>query len=44
MDGNTRLGGGVVSLNPGPAWHAIGSGDFYGNGLSDILFQNASTG
>ena len=44
MDGNTRTGGGAVSINPGPAWQAIGTGDFYGAGNSDILFQNASTG
>lgn len=30
--------------NPGPSWKAIGTGDFNGDGLSDILFQNASTG
>ena len=44
MDGNTRTGGGAVSINPGPAWRAIGTGDFYGAEDSDILFQNASTG
>jgi hypothetical protein len=35
---------GAVSLNPGPAWHAIGTGDFNHDGLSDILFQNMGTG
>ncbi len=44
MNGNTLIGGGPVSPNPGPAWQAIGSGDFNGDGLSDILFQNASSG
>jgi hypothetical protein len=44
MDGSTRVGGGAVSPNPGPAWQAIGTGDFYGNGDADILWQNASTG
>ena len=44
MDGTTRIGGGAVSLNPGPAWHAIGTGDFNGDGFSDILFQNTSSG
>ena len=44
MDGSTRVGGGPVSLNPGPAWRAVGTGDFNDDGLSDILWQNASTG
>jgi hypothetical protein len=51
MAGNTVTGGGAVaiagqttSLNPGPAWKAIGTGDFNDDGQSDILFQNASTG
>ena len=33
-----------VGANPGSSWHVIGSGDFYGNGYSDILWQNISTG
>jgi microcystin-dependent protein len=48
MIGSTSLSrpndGGLVSANPGPAWQAIGTGDFYGEGDSDILFQNKSTG
>jgi hypothetical protein len=40
MNGNGLTGGGVVSPNPGPAWQAIGTGDFYHNSLSDILWQN----
>ena len=28
--------------NPGPSWHAVGTGDFNASGLSDILFQNSS--
>jgi serralysin len=28
--------------NPGPSWHAIGTGDFNGDGHSDILLQNSS--
>jgi hypothetical protein len=44
MNGNTLIGGGPVSPNPGPAWKAIGTGDFNKDGHSDILFQNASTG
>ena len=30
---------GVVSPNPGPSWKAIGTGDFNGDGDSDILFK-----
>src|SRR5262249_58403442 len=26
--------------NPGNQWHAIGTGDFNGDGMSDVLFQN----
>jgi hypothetical protein len=44
MDGDTRMGGGGVSANPGPAWKAIGTGDFNDYGHSDILFQNTGTG
>ncbi len=44
MDGNAKIGGGAVTPNPGPAWTAVGTGDFFGNGLSDILWQNTSTG
>ena len=44
MDGNTLVGGGAVSPNPGPSWKAIGTGDFNDDGHSDILWQNASTG
>lgn len=28
--------------NPGPAWHVKGSGDFNGDGYSDILWQDDS--
>ncbi len=44
MSGNTLVGGGAVSPNPGPSWTEIGAGDFNGDGQSDILWQNASTG
>jgi hypothetical protein len=42
MDGNTRTGSGRLSIDPGPAWKAIGTGDFNGDGGSDILLQNTS--
>jgi hypothetical protein len=45
MNDNKLIGGGPVSPNPGPAWQAIGTGDFTHDGFSDdILFQNKSTG
>ena len=44
MSGNTLIGGGPVSSNLGPAWKAIGTGDFNADGFSDILFQNTSSG
>jgi parallel beta-helix repeat protein len=44
MDGSTRAGGGAVTPNPGPAWKAIGTGDFDGDGGADILWQNPATG
>ena len=44
MDGNTLIGGGTVSPNPGPSWKQVGSGDFNGDGHADILFQNTSSG
>ena len=44
MDQNTRAGGGAVSLNPGPAWRAVGTGAFFTGDTADILWQNTSTG
>ena len=41
MNGTNVIGGGSLG-NPGPSWHAIGTGDYYGHGYSDILFQNVS--
>ena len=26
--------------NPGPGWHIVATGDFTGDGYSDILWQN----
>jgi hypothetical protein len=38
-------GGGELALNPGPSWHLIDpEADFNGDGQSDLLFQNTSTG
>ncbi len=44
MNGNTLVGGGAASPNPGPSWRAVGTGDFNDDGRSDILWQNASSG
>ena len=37
MSGTNIIGGGALSANPGPSWHAIGT-----DGGSDILFQSTS--
>jgi microcystin-dependent protein len=44
MSGPNIIGGGPVTPNPGPSWRAVGTGDFNGDGLSDILWQNTNTG
>jgi hypothetical protein len=36
MNGNNVIGGGAVTFNPGPAWKAVGTGDFYDKGDSDV--------
>ena len=40
MNGLTPIDQQAVGANPGPAWKAVGTGDFNGDGKSDILFQN----
>ena len=44
MNGLNPIAGGsaAVGANPGPSWKVVGSGDFNGDGHSDILWQNAS--
>jgi hypothetical protein len=32
----------VAERHPGPSWHAVGTGDYNGDGRSDILWQNSS--
>ena len=36
MNGDQISQSGVIA-NPGPAWHVVGTGDFYGDGNSDIV-------
>ena len=43
MNGITLFDGGTVAPILGPVG-AVGTGDFNGDGLSDILWQNANTG
>src|SRR5262249_32718853 len=40
MNGTSLLATGTLG-NPGASWHAIGAGDFNGDGKADILWQNA---
>ena len=42
MNGMTVLAQGPVGTNPGTAWHVKGSGDYDGDGYSDILWQHDS--
>jgi ELWxxDGT repeat protein len=43
MNGTSQIAGGsqLVGANPGPDWKVVGTGDFNGDGYSDILFQNS---
>jgi hypothetical protein len=38
MNGTNVIGGGTLGVDPGPSWHAIGTG----GGGSDILLQSTS--
>ena len=40
MNGTNIIGGGTLSVDPGPSWHAIGTGSE--GTSSDILFQSTS--
>jgi hypothetical protein len=41
MNGTGLISGQNIGFNPGPAWHAINTGDYNGDGKADILWQNA---
>ena len=36
------IGGGPLASNPGLSWNEVATGDFNGDGHSDILWQNAN--
>jgi hypothetical protein len=40
MDGTNVIASATVGANPGPNWKVVGTGDFNGDGNSDILWQN----
>jgi hypothetical protein len=40
MNGTTVTQAGVVAGNPGPSWHVVGTGDFNGDGKTDIAWRN----
>lgn len=45
MDGSNILStSGTLDSNPGTAWKACGSADYNGDGFSDVLLRNGSTG
>ena len=41
MNGNTAVTVTAVGSNPGPSWEIKGSGDFNGDGKSDIVWQSS---
>ena len=44
MNGTSVIGSGFVGNNTNPAWQVVGTGDYGGNGQTDILFQNVTSG
>jgi hypothetical protein len=40
MDGMSVTGAGFIGSNSDPNWHVVSTGDFNGDGRSDILFQH----
>src|SRR5437763_17079938 len=43
MNSTTVIGAGSLG-KPGPSWHVKGTGDFYGNGTSDMLWRQTASG
>ncbi len=45
MNGNNAVGGGTILNNPfSTGWNVVGVGDVLGNGKSDLIWQNSSSG
>jgi hypothetical protein len=42
MNGTNVTDIATVGPNPGPSWKVVGTGDFNGDGMSDILWQSTS--
>jgi hypothetical protein len=40
MNGTNIINNTVLSMNPGPGWHAIETGDFNKDGKSDLVLHN----
>jgi hypothetical protein len=40
MNGTAISQSAVVSVNPGPTWHVVGTGDFNQDGKTDIVWRN----
>jgi hypothetical protein len=40
MNGTSVTQGVLTGPNSGPSWHVLGTGDFDGDGKTDILMQN----
>ena len=39
-DGNFASNSAALNVNPGTAWHVVGTGDFNGGGVVDVVWQN----
>jgi hypothetical protein len=45
LSGTSSIGGGLISNNPfGPGWNVVGTGDFNGDGKTDLLWQHQGDG
>jgi hypothetical protein len=45
LNGTTPIGGGLITNNPfGPGWDVVGTGDFNGDGHTDLVWQHEGDG
>jgi uncharacterized membrane protein len=45
LDGTTAIGGGLIAGNPfGSDWSVVGTGDFNGDGLTDLAYRRVNDG